>query len=311
MLQRVDASSRNRRVEDLWMEPEQVQTYMVLCKECNERIDTIGCEESIRKEGFVFVNRCPTRKIVFENLLEKHGIKFRTGERSSFYERDELMFFLPELEVFVSDSTEDLTSTVESLKPESLLVLGRKQDLPRLLVYGINVVLFDPTSQNETLITFDKDTPVESSQVRIIEKIVLNLDIYSAGLRGKEHDKLVGAFRKIGEELGFVTQAEMLQKGTKLDVVWLSRDGMVEVAIEVETSAQWKKDIVTTWETSPKLAIVLTHYKTDKATQDIIQYNLLQYMPHKLLFISYLQKKAYLIEKGNIIKSYDIRPTED
>jgi hypothetical protein len=243
--------------------------------------------------------------------LEKHGIKFKIGEKSNFYERDKLMFFLPELAVFVSDSAGDIASTVESLKPETILILSKKQDLPRFLQYGTNVILFDSTSEKEPLVAFDKDTFVESSEERIIEKIALDIDTYSLKLRGKEHDKLVEAFRKIGAELGFVTHTEMSQKGTTVDVVWLNRDGSVEVAIEVETSTQWKKDIVTTWETSPKLAIILTHYKTDKGTQEIIQYNLLQYMPHRLLFISYLQKKAYLIERGNIIKSYNIRPAED
>jgi hypothetical protein len=55
------------------------------------------------------------------------------------------------------------------------------------------------------------------------------------------------------------------------------------------------------------LAIVLAHFKTDKAVEDIVQYSLLQQMPHKLLFIGYIQKKAYLIEKGSIVKSYTLK----
>ncbi len=99
----------------------------------------------------------------------------------------------------------------------------------------------------------------------------------------------------------------MAQKGARVDVVWLGNKGKVDVAIEVETSAQWKKDIVTTWETSPRLAVVLAHFKTDKAIEDIVQYELLQQMPHRLLFMGYIQKKAWLIEKGRIIRSYDVR----
>jgi hypothetical protein len=156
----------------------------------------------------------------------------------------------------------------------------------------------------------ENDDLPKSSEERIIERIVSDLDQYSSKVRGKEHDKLVEAFRKIGEELGYIAQTELSQKGARVEVVWLSRDGKVQVAIEVETSAQWKKDIVTTWESSPKLAVVLAHYKTDKGTEDITQYNLLQYMPHKLLFISYLQKKAYLTEKGSIIKTYYVKSAE-
>jgi len=45
----------SQRVEELWENPEVVNKCMVLCKECFSRIDSIGCEEGIRKEGFVFV----------------------------------------------------------------------------------------------------------------------------------------------------------------------------------------------------------------------------------------------------------------
>lgn len=86
----------SQRVEELWENPEVVNKCMVLCKECFSRIDSIGCEEGIRKEGFVFVHRCPTRKIIFQNLLEKHGINYISGEREDFYERDELMYHLPD-----------------------------------------------------------------------------------------------------------------------------------------------------------------------------------------------------------------------
>jgi hypothetical protein len=307
-----DFEGRNsQKVEELWQQgPELISKYIVLCKECYERIDSIGCEGSIERRGFVYVHRCPTRKIVFQNILEKHEVKYVAGENKRFYESNELELYLPDLRVFVSDMSGDLTPTIETLKPDSLLAFETKKELPHFLQFGTNVILFDPVAEKNALVVFDKNSPVESSEKRIIQKIISDLDRYSSEVRGKEHDKLVEAFRKIGEELGFVTQAEMAQKGARVDVVWLSRDGKAQVAIEVETTAQWKKDIVTTWETSPKLAVVLAHYKSDKGVEDITQYNLLQYMPHRLLFMSYLQKKAYLIEKQNIIKSYDIETAE-
>jgi len=298
---------RSHAVERLWESPEPATRYKVLCRECYGRVDSIGCEESIRRQGFVFVHGCPTRKIVFQNLLEKHGIEYHVGEERQYFEASQLLFFLPHLNVLAYDSYGDPAATIETLKPAVLLVFAGKQELPKFLRFGANVILFDPTAEKYSLAVFDRDAPIESSEERIIEKIVSDLDAYSLEMRGKEHDKLVEAFRRIGKELGFITQAEMSQKGTRVDVVWLKRDGKVDVAIEVETSPQWKKDIVATWETAPKLAVVLTHYKTDKAAEDIIQYNLLKYMPHRLLFVSYHQKKAYLIEKGDIIISYDVK----
>ena len=153
---------------------------------------------------------------------------------------------------------------------------------------------------------FDKDKKVEESIDNIVQAIVEKIERYSDEIRGKEHDRLVAAFQRLGQELGFVVQPELQEKGTRVDLVWLDRSANVHAAIEVETSAQWKKDIVTTWEASPKLAVILTHYKTDKGIDDVIQYKLLESMPHKLLMINYLLKKAYLIEGQQIVKYYDM-----
>jgi hypothetical protein len=298
---------RNQRVEDLWGRGETDQRYDLLCGECFRRIDSIGCEESIKKEGFTFTHRCPTQKIIFESLLEKHGIKFQSGESDRFHQRGEFMDFLPDLGVFASDSVHGLSETVEALRPDSLLAFSKKQTLPKFLQFGTNVILFDPEAEKEPMLIYDRTTPVENSVEVIINGVLEKLDNYSSQIRGKEHDKLIAAFERIGKEFGFIPQTEMAQKGSRVDVVWLGDKGTVEVAIEVETSAQWKKDIVTTWESSPRLAVVLAHFKTDKAVEDIVQYSLLQQMPHKLLFIGYIQKKAYLIEKGSIVKSYTLK----
>jgi len=310
LVQKNQRTIHTHTVQKLWEKPELISRYKVLCRECYERINLIGCEERIRRHGFVFVHGCPISKITFQTLLEKHGIKCITGEEREYFGDNQFVFFLPELNVLAYDSHGGPSETIEALKPDTLLVFAKRAELPRFIRFAANVILFDLTAEKNALTVYDKNTRVERSEERIIEKIMSNLDRYSSEVRGKEHDKIIAAFKKIGEELGFITQAEMSQKGARVDVVWYNRDGKVEIAVEVETSAQWKKDIVTTWETDPKLAVVLTHYKTDKATEDIVQYNLLKYMPHRLLFISYHQKKAYLIEKGDIIKSYDVKSVD-
>ena len=96
-----------------------------------------------------------------------------------------------------------------------------------------------------------------------------------------------------------------------MDLVWLDRNGVIFSALEVETSSTWKKDVVTTWEMEPKLAVILTHQKTEKPIKDIIQYTLLKEMPHKLLFINNISKKAYLVERQNILKYYDIEKKDE
>jgi hypothetical protein len=141
--------------------------------------------------------------------------------------------------------------------------------------------------------------------------VTLKLDNYSQEIRGKEHDRLVEALERIGHDLGFIPQKELPHKGSRVDLVWLDRDGNVFAAIEVETSSQWKKDIISTWETEPKLAIIISHYKSDKGIKDITQYVLLENMPHKLLFINNTNKKAYLIDRQNIVRYYDIEKKKE
>ena len=78
------------------------------------------------------------------------------------------------------------------------------------------------------------------------------------------------------------------------------------MAIEVETGGQWKKDLISTWESEPKLAIILAHYKTNSVIKKIIEFALLKVMSHHLLFINNTTKLAYLFEKNSILKQYNL-----
>ncbi len=298
---------RSHKVEKMWQEEEPQNELRLLCGECVNRIDSIGCEDSIRKEGFVYrYSFCPLSRVLLEQLLEKHKIEYVAPQEENSY-RDGFIFHLPEYGVVLTGSYREIESTIQAVKPECVVAFGAKQELVRYLGLGVNVIVFDEQAANDRFTILDREVKVEQSIENIIQTIVEKLDQYSSEVRGKEHDRLIAAFQKIGRELGFIAQQELSQKGARVDVVWLNREGGVDVAIEVQVSAQWKKDIVTTWETGPKLAVVLTHYKTDKALTDVIQYNLLQYMPHKLLLINYSLKKAYLLEKQEIIRAYDLK----
>lgn len=304
---------RTKRVEQLWEEEEETNQLRILCSECYARIDFIGCENSVRREGFIYAHSCPVRRVLLERFLEKGKIRYLTSEPEVLpFRQSRVTFYLPDLRVLLTDTYTDVEKTVEVTKPLCILAFGSKQDILRYLSLCTNVVIFDEnaTDIDQRLFIFDINIPVEKSTERIVQTIVEKLDRYSSEERGKEHDRLIAAFKRIGQDLGFISQSEIPMKGIRVDLVWLNREGKIEVAIEVETSAQWKKDIITTWETGPKLAVVLTHYKTDKAISDAIQYNLLEYMPHKLLLINYQLKRAYLIEKRNIIKSYELKTVE-
>lgn len=246
------------------------------------------------------------RRVAFERLLQKHNIRFvvqQTDRRYPFQQGPN--HYLSELRTIVTDSSRDLENLVPIAQPMCVLTFGTKRDLVRCLGLGTHVIMVDEADSGH-IFTFDKDKKVVESIDKIVQAIVEKIERYSDEVRGKEHDRLVAAFQRLGQELGFVVQPELQEKGTRVDLVWLDRSGNVHTAIEVETSAQWKKDIVTTWEASPKLAVILTHYKTDKGISDMIQYKLLENMPHKLLMINYLLKKAFLIEGQQIVKYYDM-----
>ena len=89
-------------------------------------------------------------------------------------------------------------------------------------------------------------------------------------------------------------------------MIWHDREGNVFSALEVETKGNWKKDIISTWEIEPKLAVILTNTKSEKSIKELMKYVLLRNMPHKLLFLNYTTKLGYLLEKQKILRSYDI-----
>ncbi len=199
-------------IEKLWQESQSINHYLVCCKDCFGRIDSIGCEDSIRREAFTYVHNCPIQSVLFKNLLTKHNIGYvESTERNSLSE-GRVMVSLPDLRTFVAGSLSYIESAIEALNPEILLVFGPKESLVNYLQFGVNIVLFDREAESDALTVFDKSTPVEKNEGKIIEAIVSKLDEYSSEVRGKEHDKLVEGFRRIGEELGYVANLRWRKK---------------------------------------------------------------------------------------------------
>lgn len=284
----------------------KINKLRLLCEDCYNRLDKIGCENAISRRGFVYDSfRCNFDEIIFRNLLTKYKIKFNAIESEEH--RNGFEYFLPDMNILITKRIRELKEVVEKLNPKIILGFGKQQDIVNFLEYKSSVIIFDDSEDaHQRFFLFDKNKRVEDSMEKVVSHIVSKLNEYSEQIRGKEHDRLIEAFFKIGQDLGFIPQKELPHKGTRVDLVWLDRGGNIYGAIEVETSAQWKKDIVSTWETEPKLAIVVSHYKSEKGIQDILQYVLLENMPHKLLFINNLTKRAYLIEKNSILKYYDL-----
>lgn len=283
-----------------------ISKLRLLCEDCYNRIDKIGCENAILRKGFVYDPfRCDFEGIIFKNLLKKYDIRFDAIESEVY--RNEFEYFLPDMSALITKRTIELKDIAEKLKPEIILGFGEQQDIVNFLEYNSNIIIFDDSEEaQQRFFLFDKSKKVEDSIEKVILRIVSKLNEYAEQIRGKEHDRLIESLFKIGQDLGFIPQKELPQKGTRVDLVWLNREGKIFAAIEVETSAQWKKDIVSTWETEPKLAIVVSYYKSEKGIKDSLQYVLLENMPHKLFFINNFTKKAYLIERNSILKYYDL-----
>jgi TusA-related sulfurtransferase len=291
-----------------------VKKLRLLCEDCYTRIDKVCCEDAIVKRGFIY-EASPDHdfdKILFEKTLQENNISFKV--ESEGYIGGGVEFYLPEFNVLIiiRKRYRNLKEIVEKLKPYVIVSRGKKEDIVDFLEFDSNIIIFDPSEDaQQRFFLFDKNKKVETDIERCCLHIVQNLEKYAREIRGAEHDKLVGALEKIGRDLGFIPHKELSSKGARVDLVWLDRKGEVFSAIEVETSTQWKKDVISTWETEPRLAIIVAYYKSEKAIKDMLQYVLFKSMPHKLFFINNAILKAYLIEKQSILKYYDIEKKEE
>ncbi len=287
----------------------------LLCDDCYNRIDKLCCINAIVKKSVGYEpnyrHNFNFDDILLRLILKKNNVSFNefTEER---FGRIPTQFYLKDFNALLTHKRREIENIIEKLNPETIILQGNKQDIIDYLKYDTNLIIYDDSEDaKQRFFLFDKNKKVENSVEKCCLHLIQNLENYSDEIRGKEHDKLIGALEKIGKELGFIPQREVKSKGSRVDLVWLDRNGEIFSAIEVETSSQWKKDVVTTWETEPELAVILAHTKSEKGVKDILQYVLLKDMPHKLLFINNITKKAYLIEKQKILKFYDIEKREE
>ena len=311
---RIYFGERNRTLAEALQTSSTDLNLQLFCNDCYRRIDHLCCKNAIDKNGISYevIHHDSFDTILLKLNLKKQNLSFSEIDINERYGRERfgresLQFFLTDYKALLTGESRDLDQTIEKLKPEIVILLGKKQSIIDYLKHDVHLIIFDDSKDaKQRFFLFDKDKKIEKNIEKCCLYIIRNLETYSEKIRAKEHDKLIGALEKIGHELGYVPQREVANKGSRVDLVWLDRNGAIFSALEVETSSQWKKDVVTTWEMEPKLAVILTHQKTEKPIKDIIQYTLLKDMPHKLLFINNISKKAYLVERQNILKYYDI-----
>jgi hypothetical protein len=180
---------------------------------------------------------------------------------------------------------------------------GKKATVVELLVFNTDVLIVS----EEGFYVYDHTKTVEESLDAIINHMVEKLNEYAEKARGNDHERLIMAFEKIGQELGYVPQREHGKSGLRVDCVWYDRQGKIKVAIEVETTGGWKKDILSTWELEPQVSVIATFQKTDSVPQALMDFSLMKSIPHKLIFLNMTTNNAYLFEKQDIVKKYSLK----
>lgn len=281
------------------------------CHRCAKKSEEIVCERGIVKDGFIYRVNCDLNSLVLEKILKEENVEYEKGAREEgllLYPPSSPMFFLRDHEILIDLSTYSSLdeTTVLVLKPKLIICFGDKSKIIELLSYNTNILV----ASEEGLYVYDHTKPVEESVDRIVNNIVEKLDDYAEAIRGNEHDRLVKAFEKIGQELGYVPQREYSKRGLRVDCVWYNRQGKIGVAIEVETKGGWKKDILSTWEVEPQLSIITTHQKTDSVPKALMDFALMKSIPHKLLYINMETKNAYLFGKQRILRRYSLKKEE-
>lgn len=293
-------------------EEERVANLLFFCCDsCAQEGEKLVCDRGVAKQGFIYSVNCDLNTLVLEKILNDEHIEYEKGASNAerlgilFFPQESPMFFLRKHEILIElSSFPKLDETVVSvLKPKLIVYAGKKSTVVELLAFNTDVLIVS----DEGFYVYNHSKVVEESLDSIINHIVDKGDEYTETERGNDHDRLIMAFSKIGQELGFVPQREHGKTGLRVDCVWYDRQARIRVAIEVETGSGWKKDIISTWELEPQLSVIATFQKTDSVPKALINFSLMKSIPHKLLYINMTTKNAYLFEKQEIVKKYSLR----
>ncbi len=184
--------------------------------------------------------------------------------------------------------------------------LGSKQRTDSKVVEylkgGVDLIVID----EGRIFEYAYDREIEGDINALVRRIMTSLETYCRMEQGDDHKRYIKALARIGSESGFVPMTEYSVKGSRVDCVWLDADGDVFAAIEVETSGSFKKDIISTWETGPHMAVICMNRKTDSPIHRLASYELLKVIPHALLLVNTATKNAYLFDKQEVIGRYEL-----
>jgi len=264
-------------------------TYLYFCcEDCRTEIQRNTCQygpiwNPVTGHEFGELTHCKWRLALLMKLLKEADISYALGE---WYRTD---LFLDKTRVLIS-----LGAPFGSKAKESRI--------SEYLKDGGDVIVID----EGRIYQYRHDMEIEGDINALLKRIVTNLETYCQVEQGDDHERYVRALARIGSESGFGPIFEYHAKGSRVDCVWLDSQGDVFAAIEVETSGSFKKDIVSTWETGPQLAVICINAETDDGIHRLAGYELLTVIPHALLMVNTATKNAYLFDKQEVIGRYEL-----
>jgi len=296
-----------------------INTIFIGCEKCIQNKKNIRCD-SIYKDGFLYKHSCDFKNLLLKRKIKNMGLSYETGEKPpdriqtspntfqimSYSHENE--YYFRDLDIYLnfSNFTWEL-DTIEHLKPSLLIIIGDETQLPRYLDYETNILFYNENG----FFYYDKNKEVDKNINNICEAIIQNLNNEIEKQRGNDHDRVISALNLTGSQLGYVTQLEYSGAGIRLDSVWFDREGKIQVASEVETTGTYKKDLISTWEVEPSLAIIVGFSNTDKVAENLIKLTFMKYIPHHVLYINKITDNAFLFEKQNILKKYKLTKEEE
>lgn len=300
---------------ELFSESITKNKLVLCCDGCKRIIENSMCD-CIKKRGFVFDYDCDLLDILLRKRLNENKIIYEHLDsdsnfpESNFYnlyqlKEESILIFVPLR--FVTRGRDKLKESTKYLEPELITLFDSYSNLPYYLSLNSNLLFY----HDNKFYFYDKNRPLNNDVKQACDVIEQKLVELIEDQRGKEHDRIILAFYLIGKEIGYIPQREYKKSGVIIDCVWLDKEGKVCVAIEVETSSTWKKDLISTWEVEPELAVIVGYTKTDKVARNLIESTLMKNIPHPLLYINKFTNHAFLFEKQEIVRNYNLKAETD
>jgi hypothetical protein len=300
------------------------------CNACKETRENTMCDR-VRKHGFLFDYDCPLEDIVLRKRLSQNGLSYedleeeaKTSEYVVSFPSDYLgerhgldsIYYLRGNSIVITRSpykagegilAKRLRDIVRYLTPKLITSFDNHSNLPSYLELQTDILFCD----EDGVFYYDMNREPEKDMRKICEKIASSLNPYIEKQRGREHGRIVSAIYSIGQELGFVPQQEYGKSGIRIDCVWFDRSGKIQVAAEVETSSTFKKDLTSTWEVEPKLAVIIGDPKSDKVAESLMKFSLMKSIPHFVFYINKHTEHAFLFDKQEMAKFYELKQDEE